>query len=586
MAHTFSNQDIGILFDPDSKRIREKALGHFILSILEQKENRKGLTIGELYHNLKTQYNWPEAGGDKIKKVLDFLQNSENGNKPLVRLRLRYPDGFHVYRATEDGIEKIKTARTQGEDLEETTKNSIKEIIHRQLNQLDIQEDIIKELVDIFRDDLIRKSFESAKTVLAQIEFSKNDIGTFTKYHAETLAMKNKQALRKRKSILYDQIDKENNNLLQDVKKAVTRIKNAINRQPPDAIEQFIHAYTYNALLFVVLPYISNTSINKYLQEKMKQTKLCFDTTTLMSLLLEGDRDYSTSREIVRTLKVLGVQVFWHDLAEVEMHKKFKRTREAVDAIKALPLDQRLVATQMVSDDGYLNTFFQHNYISTNHMEAKVRERLKASKTISNPNSIYARSNGTNFLSFDKVHDKINKMGNDIPDNYSKVRDKISALVDKKFDGPTGDSLHKRHDREILEWVYGLRFLSSPQNKGSNPHYLANYWVVTGDYRLIDNERKHLPYHMSPQLRQPLTLALKSLQLLLDPAEVMQAIERSTKPNTNYLMELEIIDDCKKSIKGRIANIQKAKENPEKIIDSVGNILRSIKLINQDIGIS
>lgn len=582
-----TNEDIGILFHPEAVKMRKKALAFLLLRIIS--DRKEGLLKKEVMRELRNQYKWETLDRyrsnnkeyDPIERSLFYLQypssdrdriEDSKDSLPFVSIKLRSRDRQHVYRATERGSEWVNTAKSEHDSLMQSVRQNADAAIEKIFGQtcplVDRVKGLRKDLEDFIVDKLIQIGLDEAKKLLTTLNFEKKDIKAFEKYYEEILKNVSEDEITKKIGQLSKKLsEKERPVFCKKTKKLIGMVTK--QRTDCQVWQEFIHAYTYNSLLFTLLPYIPNTSLNKYLCEQIKNTKLCLDTNVLLAILLDFDRDHTVAIEILQTLRELNVQVFWHDLAEREIRKKFAATRDCVEAIKALPPARRRNVLNQVWGDGYIDTFFRGEYKSTLDMERTVLDRLRLTKD----SDFYARSNGVYFFGFEKtlknVADKMQK-------KWTEVEQRIDRETRKKFARPTNAGIHLEHDREILKWVYGLRHLSGETIETEKAErYLAQHWVVSLDKKLIE-AASAVSDSSDFNFNQPLAVSLRTLRLIVDPMDIMQAIKSSSLPESGIWMDKSFTDYLSEQIEEQKQTVGK---------DIVAHHIRQMnENLNDDLG--
>jgi hypothetical protein len=582
-----TNEDIGILFHPEAVKMRKKALAFLLLRIIS--DRKEGLLKKEIMRELRNQYNWETPDTyrsnnkeyDPIERSLFYLQYSSSDrdrtedskdSSPFVSIKLRQRDKQHVYRATKRGSEWVDTAKSEHDCLMQSVRQnadaSIETIFGQTYPLVEQVSGLRKDLEDLIVNKLTQIALDEAKKLLTILNFEKKDIMAFEKYYEEILKNVSEDAITKSIGQLSKKLsEKERPVFCEKIENLIDRI----TRQRTDyqVWQEFIYAYTYNSLLFTLLPYIPDTSLNEYLCGQIKNTKLCLDTNVLLAILLDFDRNHTVAIEILQTLRELNVQVFWHDLAEREIRKKFAATRDCVEAIKSLTPVRRRNVLNEVWGEGYINTFFRGEYKSTLDMERTVLDRLRLTKD----SDFYARSNGVYFLGFEKtlknVADKMQK-------KWAGVEQRIDRETRKKFARPTNAGIHLEHDREILKWVYGLRHLSRETIETEKAErYLARHWVVSLDKKLIEaanavNDSSDFNFN------QPLAVSLRTLRLIVDPMDIMQAIKSSSLPESGIWMDKSFTDYLSEQIEEQKQTVGK---------DIVAHHIRQMnENLNDDLG--
>jgi len=533
-----TNEDIGILFHPNSLMLRKKALAFIILRVI--KNSRFGLTRYEIMVNLRNKLNWnfntSNTLSDHVDNILMYLKNppeytfqNKKSTLSFVHTKLRNSDSSYVFQATTQGNIWVDSAKQEYDQLIFDVKKEVRsEIINSfedQIERVRNQKKLIETLEDLVVNRLISIAFNDAKEVLSALNFSDNDINAFQNYYSEIIKNTSPNEVSRRIASFFGKKGSKKDKVL---KSNLIFFINKIGTGSLSvtAWEQFIHAYTHNALLFTLLPFIPNTSLNSYLSKKIKNTKLCLDTNVLLSLILDFDRDHSLALEIFRTLQELGVQIFWHDLAEDEIRKKFSHTRSAVEAIKALPPARRTQVIKTVWNEGYINTFFRGKYRSTKQMEEAALQKLKRTKH----GNMYARPNGSHFFTPGESYSQMERGSS--KDKWSKTKRIFEDQIKIKFGRQVNTGVHYKHDVEILCWVYCLRSLSKDKIKPDTiSTYIAHHWIVSIDKRFV-SITNNLKNSNDSNLNQSLAISLKTLRLMIDPADILRAIKNSSVPKS------------------------------------------------------
>jgi len=541
-----TNEDVGILFHPRAPEMRNEALAFLILRIICQSD--QGMLKSEIKNTLCEEYNWEitESSRDEqtestpvLERTLLYLQNPSlqwNGfvdpksPPPFISIRLRQIDRKHVFQATENGFKLIDGAKLEYDTLmQNVSKNAtilIEQKFGKKYQPFKEEPGLRNKVEELIIDKLKRIAFDEAKDVLKTLKFSKKDITAFEKYHSKILSNVSKDKIAEKIRQLSQKLSVEENvDIFQDTLTGL--INNLKGETTCESWEEFILAYIYNSLLFTILPYLLDTSLNQYLSKQVKKTRLCLDTNVLLAILLDFDRDHSIAIEILHTLKDLKVQLFWHDLAEEEIRKKFKVTRDSVEAIKALPPPQRRNVLNAMWSEGYINTFFSGEYKSTLDMERTVFKKLNLTKK----SQYYAKLDNKHFFEFEQTLQKVAECMK--REKWSEVQEIINNAIRKKFScNNISDGIHSNHDSTILQWVYGLRQISKNTTKTAKEgRYLAHHWIVSLDKELLETANKIEDVDNS-NLNQPLAISLRTLRLIVDPADLIRAIKNSSIPES------------------------------------------------------
>ncbi len=583
-----TNEDIGILFHPRAPEMRNEALAFLILRIICQSD--QGMLKSEIKKKLREEYNWEitesslseRTENSPIERTLLYLQNpslqwdgSVDSKSPLpfISIRLRPSDRKHVFQATENGFKLINGAKSEYDTLMQSVSKNATTLIEQKFGKeyqpFKKEPELRDKVEELIVDKLKRIAFDEAKDVLKTLKFSKEDITAFEKYHSKILNNISENKISEKIRQLSKNFPRGKNiDIFQDTLTGL--INNLKGGTSCEAWEEFIHAYTYNSLLFTMLPYLLNTSLNQYLSEQVKKTRLCLDTNILLAILLDFDRDHSIAIEILHTLKDLKVKVFWHDLAEEEIRKKFRVTRDSVEAIKALPPPQRRNVLNAMWGEGYINTFFSGEYKSTLDMERTVFKKLDLTKK----SQYYAKLDNKDFFEFEQTLQKTAECMK--TEKWSKVQEIINNAIRKKFScNNISDGIHSNHDSTILQWVYGLRQISQNTIKTEKEgRYLAHHWIVSLDKGLLETANK-IGAVDNYNLNQPLAISLRTLRLIVDPADIIRAIKSSSIPESlkktwmgrsfrkKYSWNIEWVEhDIKENIEASyISEIEKRKED-------------------------
>lgn len=583
-----TNEDIGILFHPRAPEMRNEALAFLILRIICQSD--QGMLKSEIKKKLREEYNWEITESSRaeqtesapIERTLLYLQNPSlqwdgsvdpKSPPPFVSIKLRQSDRKHVFQATENGFKLIDSAKSEYDTLmQNVSKNAtilIEQNFGKKYRPFKEEPGLRNKVEELIVDKLKRIAFDEAKDVLITLKFSKEDIAAFEKYHSKILSnFAEDKITEKIRQLSQKPSIGENVDIFQDTLTGL--INNLKGGTTCESWEGFIHAYTYNSLLFTILPYLIDTSLNQYLSKQVKKTRLCLDTNVLLAILLDFDRDHSIAIEILHTLKDLKVQVFWHDLAEKEIRKKFNVTRDSVEAIKALPPPQRRNVLNAMWSEGYINTFFSGEYKSTLDMERTVFKKLDLTKK----SQYYAKLDNKHFFEFEQTLQKVTECMK--TEKWSEVQEIINNAIRKKFScNNISDGIHSNHDSTILQWVYGLRQISQNTIETEKEgRYLAHHWIVSLDKGLLETANKIGDVDNS-NLYQPLAISLRTLRLIVDPADIIRAIKSSSIPESlektwmgrsfrkKYSWNIECAErDIKEDIVARyISEIEKRKED-------------------------
>lgn len=581
-----TNADLGILFHRDAVQLRQKALAFIILRRIA--ESNDGLTEWEIRRELRKKYSESVENSDKksdkcgdpdsVTRALDYLQKTpgEEMKSPFIGTRLRLSDNRHVYRSTGKGNQWIREAEEAYQDIDRAVRNEIEGALDQQFGQnccfWEEVSGLKKECIQLLFDRLIGTAFNEAEQTLRELRLKKSDIDSFERYHAHKRSQVSKTRLEKKCQELAKRLNETKNQQL--FHKYMKNLMRQIRRKgmTVKAWEKFIYAYTYNILLFILLPYIPDIGMNKYLAGRLENTKLCLDTTILLALLLERDRDHTLALEVFKGLEELGARVFWHPLAEKEIRKKFSFGSRAVGAIKTLPPARRELVIRSVWGDGYINTFFNGGYRSTQDLERTAFRKLRKVSE-EEGKSFYAIIDGKDFFDLAEIRQSLNSDSEE-KERFKETKQQINREIHKKFSKfSKPQKIHPQHDKEILEWVYGLRLLATSPCPTEIEWYLAKYWVVTLDQGLC---------RASHSLRRPddcfrdqsLAISLTTLRAILDPADVLQAIEGSSIPLgwTDMALDIvekhrDIVEKQKKSLLSeKIENIKKGSLPQEDLV--------------------